>query len=61
MAVEEPDLIAGFFHIASIFRKEGRLMIGAKVLSGEKKFEFTSSDEQIGTGIHVVALHYRIN
>jgi hypothetical protein len=45
MAVEEPDLTAGLFHIASIFRKEGRLMIGAKALTGEKKFELTSSDE----------------
>ena len=46
MAAEESVLIAEAFHIVCIFRKEGLMMIGAKVITGERQIELKQNYAQ---------------
>ena len=47
MAAEESVLIAEVFHIVCIFRKEGlMMMIGAKVITGERQIELKQNNAQ---------------
>jgi hypothetical protein len=50
VAVEESVLIAEASHIVCIFRKGDLMMIGAKVISGEKQFALKQNNGLILVG-----------